>query len=169
MENWYAVHTKPRQEDVAEENLHRQSFKTYLPRIEELRRRSGKWRKTVAPMFPRYIFISLKLGADNIYTIHSTRGVSSLVRFGGDPIRVPSALIDTLKRTENKETGVHSTDTPFLREGDEITILEGPLAGLSGIFQTAKGEERVIILLNILGKANTVTLKRDLIWPTSRL
>jgi len=166
MENWYAVHTKPRQESIAEENLRRQSYKTYLPRIKELRRRRGKWRHVIDPLFPRYLFISLKLGIDNIYSIHSTRGVSALVRFGMDPTPVPKYFVETLKRTADQETGIHIPQRPLFKKGDSVTIIEGPLAGLQGIFQASKGEERVILLLDILGKANTVTLQRDLIWCT---
>ena len=38
---WYAVCCKPRQEAVAEENLLRQDFHVYLPRIRIRQRRRG--------------------------------------------------------------------------------------------------------------------------------
>ncbi len=169
MESWYVVHTKPRQESIAEENLWRQSFETYLPRIKELRRRRGKWYSKIEFLFPRYLFIFLELGTDNLYTIRSTRGVTSLVRFGGEPTPVPRHLVDALKRSADKETGIHIPQRPFFERGDSVTILEGPLSGLHGIFQATKGEDRVIILRDILGKANTVTLQRNVILPTARL
>ncbi|MCI0507213.1 MAG: transcription/translation regulatory transformer protein RfaH, partial [Gammaproteobacteria bacterium] len=34
MKYWYTVHTKPRQEAIAEENLLRQGFTVYLPRMQ---------------------------------------------------------------------------------------------------------------------------------------
>jgi transcriptional antiterminator RfaH len=166
LENWYAIHTKPRQELKAEEHLQHQAFETYLPRIKELRRYRNKWRNVVAPMFPRYLFISLELGRDNIYAIRSTRGVSGLVRFGKYPKPVPHGVINFLKYTADQETGIHIPDRPLLEKGDGVTVLDGPFGGLQGIFQAVKGEERVIILLDILGKSNTVTLKRDLVLPT---
>ena len=43
IERWYAVCCKPRQEAVAEENLLRQGFQTYLPRIRMRQRRRGQW------------------------------------------------------------------------------------------------------------------------------
>lgn len=164
MANWYAVHTKPRQEFIAEENLRRQAYETYLPLIKEAKRYKGKWQHIIEPLFPRYLFISLKLGIDNIQAIHSTRGVSTLVRFGIEPTPIPNSFVEALKKTGDRNSGIHVPQRPLLNEGDLVTIVDGPLSGLKGIFQTMQGEERVILLLDILGKHNTVTLKRDLIW-----
>ena len=53
MKEWYAVHARPRQEAVAELNLKRQGYRTYLPRILLRKRRRGKWARVVEPLFPR--------------------------------------------------------------------------------------------------------------------
>jgi len=45
MKSWYVIHTKPRNESVAEEHLRRQAFETYLPRIKQERRQGASaWR-----------------------------------------------------------------------------------------------------------------------------
>lgn len=166
MKNWYAILTKPRQELVAENNLQYQAFDTYLPMIKLSRRRRGKWRQVVEPLFSRYLFIRLNLGSDNLSTIRSTRGVSCLVRFGDEPTSVPTEFIDLLQQTADTATGVHTPHQPLFTKGDEITVLDGPFAGLQGLFEMSTGHERVTILLEILGQAQKVNLKRDLIWPT---
>jgi hypothetical protein len=53
----YLVHAKPRQEDVALNNLERQGYTCYLPqmRIERVQRR--KVETATESMFPRYLFI----------------------------------------------------------------------------------------------------------------
>ena len=167
MNNWYAIHTKPRQEIIAENNLQRQSFETYLPMIKQLCRRRGKWGNVIEPLFSRYLFVRLNLGIDDISTIRSTRGVSCLVRFGNEPAAVPDAFVDALMKMADEQTGVHLPKKPLFKQGDEITVLEGPFAGLSGIFQVSTGQQRAIILLDILGRAQRVNLHRDLIWPTN--
>ena len=40
--SWYLIFTKPRQENLARENLERQGFTTYLPLTQQSRRRNGK-------------------------------------------------------------------------------------------------------------------------------
>lgn len=61
--HWYLIHTKPRQEKCALENLERQGYACYLPMLptEKLRQRI----LTIGeePLFPRYLFIQLDSGA----------------------------------------------------------------------------------------------------------
>ena len=166
MQNWYAVHTKPRQESIAEDNLQQQSFETYLPRIKEVRRCKGKWRDAITPLFPRYLFISLEIGIDNISVIRHTRGVTGLLQFGNNIVPVPKSLIDSLKFAEDKKTGVHLPARLQFETGDYVTVTEGPLRGLQGIFKENRGEKRVVILLNILGRANSVILNHNQIIET---
>jgi len=96
MKHWYAIHTKPRQEEHAAVHLRRQEFEIYLPRIKQARRFRQRWRDMIEPLFPRYLFIRLDLGNDNVAPIRSTRGVSKLVSFNGLPATVPEPLIDAL-------------------------------------------------------------------------
>jgi transcriptional antiterminator RfaH len=43
--------------------------------------------------------------------------------------------------------------------------MEGPFAGLEGIFQNNSKDARVIILMELLGRENRVTVDRDSIIP----
>ena len=54
--NWLVVMTKPRMENEAKEHLIRQDIEAYLPLWKELKKRSGAWKTTISPMFPRYLF-----------------------------------------------------------------------------------------------------------------
>ncbi len=85
IERWYAVSCKPRQEAVAEDNLLRQGFHVYLPRIRIRQRRRRQWIDAVEVLFPRYIFIRVDPLRRSTATVRSTRGALGLVRFGGQP------------------------------------------------------------------------------------
>ena len=43
---WYAVHTQPRQEDRADQNMKAWDIDTFLPRLRERRRKGGSSRRT---------------------------------------------------------------------------------------------------------------------------
>ena len=88
MNRWYAALCKPRQEMVAEANLANQGFAVYLPRLKNRHRRAGRWVDRVEPLFPRYLFVAAGLESQSLAPIRSTRGVSGLVRFGGQPATV---------------------------------------------------------------------------------
>lgn len=149
--SWYLVYTKPRQETLAQANLERQDYGVYLPKVRQLRRRQGKQEAVVEPLFPRYLFINLDTQSDNWGPIRSTFGVSSLVRFGSEPAQVPDALVAHLKAQEGQE-GLHDWAVPKINVGDKVRVAEGPLKGYEGILLAKSGHERVILLLELLGK-----------------
>ncbi|HJW28010.1 MAG TPA: transcription termination/antitermination NusG family protein [Saprospiraceae bacterium] len=162
MNHWYLIHTKPHKEKVAEQNLQRQGYKVYLPLLRQLRRRRGHWCEIIDPLFPSYLFVRLQVGQQNISPIRYTTGVRDLVRFAETgPAIVPDQIIDTLMRTADQSTGLHHLRKPLLRVGSTVFIDKGPLSGLKGIFLAETGQERVVILLEMLGRENRVTVKRD--------
>ena len=93
--------------------------------------------------------------------MRSTRGVVGLVRFGGQPAAVPDTVMDALLRREDAASGFHQHDLPQFSSGESIKLVDGPLAGLEGVFTQQHGENRVIVLLELLGKANRITISRD--------
>ncbi len=160
-ECWYAVCCKPRQESVAEENLLRQGFRVYLPRIRIRQRQRGKWVDAVEVLFPRYIFIRVDPQRRSTATVRSTRGVTGLVRFGGQPAIVPDCVMDALMQREDAASGMHQDDRPAFNAGEAIKLVDGPLAGMEGVFTEQDGDKRVIVLLELLGKANKISVSRD--------
>jgi len=149
--SWYLVYTKPRQEKLAQENLERQGYVTYLPRIYQARRRNGRHIKTIEAFFPRYLFIKLDTETDNWAPIRSTIGVSKMVRFDGIPAVVPEQLIQSLQSNDD-EDGIQNLVQKNLIRGDKVTIIDGPLAGYQGIYQQQNSAERVAVLVDLVGK-----------------
>jgi len=161
IERWYAVCCKPRQEAVAEENLLRQGFQVYLPRIRMRQRRRGAWIDAVEVLFPRYIFIRIDPKRRSTASVRSTRGAVGMVRFGGQPAVVPDAVMDALREREDAASGMHEDKRPLFNAGDAVKLVDGPLAGMEAVFTEQDGDKRVIVLLELLGKANKVTVSRD--------
>ena len=162
--NWYPVYTKPRQEHIARENLERQSFEAYLPLMQVSRKRRGRWIDTIEPMFSRYLFIRLEPGTTSVASVRSTRGVTGLVRFGNTLVPVPEGFMSVLLQTADAETGVHTPEPNLLQEGDTVVLTDGPLANLEGIYKTADGDARAIILLNMLGAETEVAVPLEQVW-----
>ena len=162
--NWNPVYTKPRQEHIARENLERQSFEAYLPLMQVSRKRRGRWIDTIEPMFSRYLFIRLEPGTTSVASVRSTRGVTGLVRFGNTLVPVPEGFMSVLLQTADAETGVHTPEPNLLQEGDTVVLTDGPLANLEGIYKTADGDARAIILLNMLGAETEVVVPLEQVW-----
>lgn len=162
--NWYVVQTKPCKESLAEENLQRQGFVTYCPHTIQPKRRRQRWQKVLEPLFPRYLFVQLNVGVDNFAPIRSTLGVISLVRFGNQPAVMPASAIASIQEQEQEITGT-SLAHPCWQKGDLVEVIDGPFAGLRGIFQNKEGMERVSLLLDILGQQNRFSIHVNNLIP----
>lgn len=167
MRAWYLVYSKARQERKALENLTRQGYTVYMPRVRTRRRIGSRMRPVVEPMFPRYLLIHLSDESDDWGPIRSTLGVSNLVRFGGVPARVPDALVDGLRARDDAD-GIQELPEPVLEQGDRVHIVDGLMAGYEAIYCARSGSERVVVLLEIAQRSARITLRRDAIEPVSR-
>lgn len=155
--DWFAVYTKPNQEHTALTNLERQSFECYLPEGDRSVRRLCESRKRRnEPLFPRYLFLKATPAQQSLASVRSTRGVVDLVRAGIDLIRIPSAVINALRSRSHPETGLIRIDSETLDAGDPVRIFDGPFAALEGIFGEHRGQNRSLLLLEILGRRTSV-------------
>lgn len=158
---WRTVYCKPRQERRAEAHLENQGFEVFLPRIRKRIRLRGRTRVRVEPLFPRYLFIALRKFTDDWSTIRSTRGVIGLVRFGDQFPTVSGDFIEALRRRHGGNGAIDMSDACQFRENDQVEISDGALAGLRAVFKAESGEQRVIVLLNMLNTTRTVEVPRE--------
>ena len=142
---WYAVRTKPRQEAVAEAFLIQSGVETFYPRIGPSK-----------SLFTGYIFV--KFDADTqLRLVKYSRGVSSVVSFGNTPAQVDELLIDSI-RSRIKD-GFVVLEPPTFTKGEKVEIKEGPLEGISGIFDSrVKDSDRVVILLNAIASQSRIVV-----------
>lgn len=160
---WYAVFTKPRLESTANLHLQRQGFTTFLPQIAENRRISGSWQQQVVPMFPRYLFLQANSSQQSLAVIRSTRGAVGLVRFGMRPCTVPEQLIESLK-THSEQQLQTPPSVPFT-PGQPVRIVEGIFSGYEAVLHAQTANQRVEILLDLLGQPQTLSFSPDMLEP----
>ncbi|OOY98795.1 transcription/translation regulatory transformer protein RfaH [Solemya velum gill symbiont] len=157
---WLAVQTKPRQEQIAVDNLERQGFVVYYPRISKRKRLRGSWQMVTSALFPGYLFLQADLQQQDVSVVRSTVGVAILVRFGTHLVPVPEEVIGFLQQHEDSQLQSRVDKEWPHKPGDRVEITEGPFAGLSGIYQVEKDDERIILLLDLLGRQSNITIER---------
>ena len=145
---WYAVHTRPKQENRAESNLKAWSVETFLPRIRDARFNefTGKPAYIVKPLFPGYLFA--RFGVDNLlHKIRYTRGVHDVVCVGDKPASISDHVIDIITAQMDEEGFVKIGEE--LKPGTKVLIQAGPFKGFTGIFEReTKDTDRIKILLD---------------------
>jgi transcriptional antiterminator RfaH len=157
--NWLLLQVKPRQELRALENLERQKGECYCPQIKLEKLSRGKRIQVEEALFPGYLFINAQPEINGLsYTsIRSSRGVSKIVGFGIEPIKIPETLIQQIKQREIG--GLTCTEANHLPQaGDKINILDGPFEGLQAIYSHSHGQQRSIVLINLLHQQTPASL-----------
>ena len=163
MKHWYVVRCKPLQDARAEIHLRNQSFEVFRPLI-RLRRRCGKRiRQVVDSLFPGYLFIQLDNVVDGWLSIRSTRGVLSLVRWGVYTPPVPQEVINEIRNRAGEDSCVDAAMSNSFQPQDRVRITDGPFAGCEGFFDRLSGDERVIVLLEIMQQAQRLVLSEQAI------
>lgn len=149
---WYVVQTHPNAESRAAAHIARQGFATYLPRYLKSRRHARKVETVGAPLFPRYLFVAIDMGRQQWRCIQSTMGVSRLVCNGDEPAVVPQAVIDGLHRREADDGFIHMPARPAFTRGDRVMLRIQAFADCPGQFDGLTDNERVTVLLDLLGR-----------------
>tara|TARA_B100000929_G_scaffold257222_1_gene219851 strand:+ start:274 stop:747 length:474 start_codon:yes stop_codon:yes gene_type:complete len=154
MKNWYLIKTKPRQEIKAKQNLENQGYVAFFP-IAEINER-------LVVLFPGYLFVRLNEKTQNFSPINSTKGVSYFVKFGLNFAKVPSSVIEFIK-TNQHISADKLKNLDKLKPGDKVQISDGVFKNWVAIFKCYKPDERVILLMNLLGNEQTLSLKKELV------
>ena len=152
MLRWYAVQTHARAEEKALFNLRRQGFESYLPQYLKRRRHARRVDWVPAPLFPGYLFVGMDAATTRWRAIRSTFGVAQIVCQGNAPTPLPDGVVDEIRSREDGEGLVVLARKESLKKGQRVEIARGPLDALSGIFERIDAKERVIILLELMGR-----------------
>lgn len=148
---WYVVHTHTHAESKAAAHLERQGFEVYLPRYRKRRRHARRVEMVTAPLFPRYLFVGVDMAAQRWRSIHSTLGVARLVCNGDEPAAVTDMVVNALRQREDDEGFVQLARRRFA-PGTRVQITDGAFASYLGLFEGMRDDERVTVLLDLLGR-----------------
>ena len=152
MKNWYLLKTKAKQENIAILNLENQNFHVYCP--------YAHINKKNVALFPGYVFIQLDKDTQNWSPIRSTKGVLYFVKFGPNYPIIPDHMIEFIKANHlNTEGRLLNIDK--FKAGDKVQILDGVFKNCIAIFESFQPDERVILLMNLLGQPQNLTIKQE--------
>ena len=155
MKKWYLIKTKPRQEKIAIANLENQNYQVYCPFA--IINNKNQF------LFPGYLFVHLDNESQDWSPIRSTKGVLNFVRFGMNFASIPDRAIDLITQNE-KNTANKISNINHFSKGDKVQITDGVFKSCVAIFQSIKSDDRVLILLNLLGQEQTFNIdKKSLI------
>ena len=146
---WYAVLTKPRNEETAQFHLNNKGIEVFYPKL--FIPVSNKSGPQVVSLFPNYLFVRIDASSEEYLQVVWCRGTRRLVSFGGTPAAVEEHIIDFI-RDQASQNGLIVAKSN-LKVGDEVQIAKGPFRGIVGIIQEPPDtKSRVKVLLAILSR-----------------
>jgi transcriptional antiterminator RfaH len=156
---WYVVHSQPNAELRAAEHLERQGFTSYVPTYLKTRRHARRVDTVRAPFFPRYLFVWIDVTQQRWRSINSTVGVSRIVGRGLMPTPVMPGIVEAIRQREGEDGLIRLAPAAAkFRPGDAVRVVDGAFEACQGLFQALTDNERVAILLDLLGRKVRVVL-----------
>ena len=157
-EEWYALRSKPRKEDVLWRQVLSRDIESFYPRlrVNPVNPRSRKLR----PYFPGYLFVKADLEELGHSVFQWMPHSMGLITFGGEPATVSPHLIDAIRKRVEEINDAGGEIFEGLQSGDAVRISEGPFKGYEAIFDARlPGSERVRVLLELLGTQRQVPVE----------
>jgi transcription termination/antitermination protein NusG len=153
---WYALHTKSRFENVVNECLVKKTLDVFLPKVMVKSRRRDRHKMIRVPLFPGYVFVRTNLNPYEHIEILKTTGAVKLIGSTQGPVPIADGTIASRKIMVSTDSEV-ITGTRF-QKGDRVVVVNGPFAGVMGIFSSYRGDGRVIVNIEALGQFAAVNV-----------
>lgn len=149
---WIVVHTHANSESNAVENLQRQGYRCYCPKVVKIRRHARRVDRVLRPLFPGYVFVQYDNRRQALRPVSYSRGVKAIVRFGAELGVLSSEFVDALRRSEaHGELAI-----PPARErfdiGQEVKLAGTPFEDLIGTIVSIDERERIWVVLDAMSR-----------------
>lgn len=120
-------------------------YHAFLPRVQAWSRHGATRKLVSSPMFPGYLFIRHAMDKTSYIEILKSRGLVRILGERWDRLSsIPDDEIDVVRKIA--DAGLPVLPYPYLREGQRMRILRGPLAGVDGTFVTGEPHKGLLVL-----------------------
>jgi transcription antitermination factor NusG len=151
---WYAVYTRHQHEKSVAQILAGKGFEVFLPLYATFHRRKDRNKRLYLPLFPCYAF--LRGAPERRLDVITTPGINAVVSCAGQPVPIPSSEIEALRLVI--QSGARVEPHSLLKCGDRVRVKCGVLEGVEGILIREKNLCRLILSVEMLGKAAAVEI-----------
>jgi transcriptional antiterminator RfaH len=154
---WWVAHTKSRNEKALAQDLIRKQISYFLPMTWRTHRWRGRTIRSLLPLFGGYLFFCGQ--EDERIELLRTNRVANLIE-----VKDQERLLRELLQFERAiRAGAPLAPHKYLKAGQRCQVTAGPLLGLEGILQQTRTATRLILQIDILGRATSVEIDADMI------
>jgi transcription antitermination factor NusG len=156
--SWYVLRTRARQEKILAKSIMSRGAFSFLPLVVRAEYYGGRKVRVERPLFEGYVFLHGSL--DDAYEADRTKRVAQIINVP-DQRRLDEEL-------QNIELALSSsaaefTPYPYLRAGVRVEVKDGPFRGLQGLIESRSRRDRLILQVDMLGRAISVEIDGSLL------
>jgi transcription antitermination factor NusG len=160
---WYALRTRSRHEKRVREQLEARGIEPFLPLVDRWRQWKDRRKRVAFPLFPGYCFARFPLSLR--VAVLATQGVVQILGNSDGPVPVPESEIEAVRRLV--ESTLPYDPHPYLKEGMQVEVIRGPLAGVRGQLLRKGARARLVIGVSLILQGASVELDAMDVAPVS--
>lgn len=123
-------------------------------------RRKDRRKRIRVPLFPGYVFVRAVLEPHVQIEILKTESVVRILGHNGTPAAIPDEQISAIQTLVRG--GLVITPYPYLKEGQRVRVVNGPLSGIEGILVETKAQKnRLVISVDLLKESASVEIDAE--------
>lgn len=149
---WWVIYTRHQHEKTVADTLTEKGFEVFLPLYKSVRRWKDRQKVLDLPLFPSYVFVHG--GLESRFRVLSTPGVYMTLTQGDSIALVPENEMADLQRIVGGDAPIEPH--PFLKCGERVRVIRGPLAGVEGLLARKKNIYRLILSVDMVAQSVAV-------------
>lgn len=158
---WFALTTRSRAEKAVRDYLDAHAVETFLPTFTRQSRWKDRKKSIEWPLFAGYCFA--RFDPPEQLTVLKCPHVAGIVSFAGTPSPIPEIEIENLRTLIESE--LQFDPVPFIKEGDKVQVVHGPLKGVVGRLVRKGPHARLILAVDLISQAVSVTVDASDVKP----
>ena len=158
---WYAIRTRSRHEKLLNQQLISRGIEAFLPLVECRRKWADRWKTVSFPLFPGYCFA--RFSYNQRLAVVTTVGTVEVLGTNGHATPIPDHEIEAVRLlvTSTLPLDPH----PYIKEGMEVEVVRGPLAGVRGILIRKAPHARLVVAIHLIQQAASVEMDAADVQP----
>jgi transcription antitermination factor NusG len=158
---WYAIQVKPNKEKSVSLCLDSMNVRRFLPSFSTKVSAHERRQHDQRPLLSGYLFVHMRWhGGPKLYAVP---GIIRILGTSRAPIPIEDSEIERLRLIS--EAPVHPRPRTYLAAGQHVTLVGGPLKGVSGIYLREGNVDRLVVSIRLMQRSLSVTLEASWIAP----
>jgi len=150
---------------LVHDQLLQRGLTAFLPRVDVWSRRRGVRRLIKAPMFPSYLFLQHPMDKETYVEVTRARGLVRVLGERWDRLaEIPHREVQAIQRIDAACCPV--LPFPYLREGQRVRIVGGPLIGVEGLLVESRPTKGLLVLsVHLLQRSVAMSVDATTVVP----